>query len=199
MCRNPSAYITGPDPGILAAWDALAEERRTPGLGSQDNHAMRLPLGLGRLLGWARGGLLPYGHVFRDFAHYVIVPTLTGETHPDVRAVHEALREGRGWMAHDALHPGGDFRFRLTDAAGAAHEVGAEVPFAEGMRLGLSSPLPARLRIRRMGEVVAEAEDTGFSWSPDAPGAYRATAELDGRAWVLTNHIALRKNAPRPI
>lgn len=191
-CREPAAYIQGPHPWVVAQWDAEATRRRVAALGGQDNHGWRLPLGLGRLLSWGREGVLPFEQVFRDFAHYALTPPPTGEARADLRDLNRALREGRGWIAHEALGDARAFRFDL-EKEGERQPVGSEARFEAGDRLHVVLPEAATIRLHCRGEIVAEVADGDrLTYEPTEPGEYRVEADREGRAWIRTNHIYLR-------
>ena len=193
MCRHPEAFIHGPEPEILAAWDEVARTRPLAGLSGLDVHAKRLPWGLDRWAPWARGGVLPYARTFAALAHYALVPgPWTGNAARDTQAVAASLAAGRGWTAREELAPGRAFRFRLREGDNA-YPPGARVPLAAGQVLEIESPHPARLRLVGGGAIKAETEGTRLAHAPRLPGAYRAEGYLDGQAWVFTNHIYVRE------
>jgi hypothetical protein len=197
MCREPGRWVRGPDAGVLRAWDTEAEARRVAGLGGLDVHAKPLPLGLGRLFSWARGGILPYRHCFEAFAHHVYVPASWGDDDQcDRLALLDSLKEGTGWASHEALAPGRDFHFLLEDGAEQV-PLGCERLWRAGQRLLVRSPRAATLRIVRRGEAVCETEGTELDHEPAEPGAYRVEAFLEGRPWIYTNHVYLRPESFR--
>jgi len=200
MCRQPADFITGPDPGVLAAWDAQAVHRRVAGLGALDVHARLLPLGLGGVFRWARDGILPYRTCFESFAHYALVPLDWGrDATRDIAAVLDALAGARGWVAHDALESGRDVLYALEEDD-TLLPVGTEVAFREEAQALLAfAPVDAELTLRNRGEIVARAEGRELRHVAAAPGEYRLEIALAGRPWVCTNHIYLREPGHRSL
>lgn len=194
MCRQPDGFVTGPDPDVLAKWDEQACRRRVAAMGGLDAHGRKLPLGLGRIFRWARHGILPYAQNFAAFSHYALVPAPKKDFAADEAELMRALVEARGWVCHDALGSGRDFRYVCRTADGQTLPVGSELPYANGLRLEVSSPQKGLIRLWSRGAIMAEAEEArSLSFEPAKAGEYRATVHLDGKFWILSNHIYLRE------
>lgn len=198
MCREPEAYIHGPDPAVLTRWDEQAELRRVAGLAGLDVHGRKLPFGLHALFQWAREGILPYRHTFRALTHHALVPKTWGrESGQDARDLVDALGAARGWMCHEGLAPAAGFSFSLL-VGETAYPPGTEVRYQHGCRLRAESPRPATLRLLCRGQAVDEVTGTELDMAVEQPGEYRLEAHLEGRPWILTNHIYLRAEDFRP-
>jgi hypothetical protein len=192
----PGRVLDHPPRRNLEAWERLCARRRVVALGGLDAHqvgkriAGRVPL---RLMGYARS--------FRQLQTHVLVEEpLSGETGEAQRQVYGALREGRCYLAVDALAPARGFGFWAERSrAGLSHEVlamGAEAP-SDDWLLRVSSPRRAELRLLRDGKLVASAaEATSLRRRTEGPGVYRVEAGLEAggrsRTWIVSNPIYLR-------
>lgn len=191
MAAHPHRHITGPDPEVMRQWDWIARERRVAGLAGLDTHGDHYYGMMKHVLPGSRHGILSYQSNFRAFAHYLLAPPLHGDAPHDTAILLAALREGRGWMCHDALASGRAFTFT---AAGTGFDVpvGSELPYHEGITLHVHVPEPADLRILNRGTVTAQTRGQSLLHPVHEPGEYRVEADLDGQAWIRSNHIYIR-------
>jgi hypothetical protein len=121
---------------------------------------------------------------------------MTGEVEHDREQVYDALREGRCYIAIDALAPARGFQLWAETPDGDTLPMGAEAP-AGDWTVRATVPRRARLHLRRDGNEVANslggeiAHPTGGE-----AGVYRVTATLEhrgrDRTWVVSNPIYLR-------
>jgi hypothetical protein len=171
---RPHDKIDHPPPGNLAEWDRLNARRRVVAIGGLDAHqigkrvAGRVPL---RLMGYRRSFELLHTHVLVD-------ELPTGDLEHDRRQVYDALREGRSYIGLDWVAPARGFRFE-----------------ADGDRISVHTPRPARLRLLRHGKPVLEGVGADLVLEGAEPGAYRAEAYRSARGrertWILSNPIHL--------
>jgi hypothetical protein len=162
------------------------------GIGGLDAHQIGLRIG-----SRVPVRLMAYRRSFRQMRTHVLCEELpAGELDHDRDQVYGALREGRCYIAVDALAPARGFSFWAEGPDGEAVPMGAEAA-ARDWVLRASVPRPARLRLRRDGKEVASALG-GEVAHPTAgvPGVYRVTATLEHRGrertWVVSNPIYLR-------
>jgi hypothetical protein len=111
--------------------------------------------------------------------------------------VFAALRAGRAYIAVDSLAPARGFRFSAEASEGRRAEMGDEADAGEWV-LRAETPRPARLKLVRDGEVVAETTGHVLEHWTDVPGVFRVEAYLHAhgreRTWVLSNPIYLRRS-----
>lgn len=172
---RPEDVIDHPPPGNLAEWDRLNRTRRVVAIGGLDAHqigkriAGRVPV---RLMGYRRSFRLLHTHVLTH-------ELPSGDLEHDKQQVYDALREGRSYIALDWVAPARGFSFQAADGA-----------------LHVHAPRPARLRLIRDGEPIAERFGPDLHEHTDEPGVYRAEAYLDARGrertWILSNPIQVR-------
>jgi hypothetical protein len=119
---------------------------------------------------------------------------LSGDLDHDRAQVYAALREGRCYLAMDAVAPARGFAFWAEGSAGAL-VMGNEGEAGEWV-LRAQLPRPASLRLLRDGAEVASVRGAELSHSAEGPGVYRVEARLPAhgreRTWILSNPIYLR-------
>jgi hypothetical protein len=126
--------------------------------------------------------------------HALVEEALSGDLSHDRDQVFSALREGRSYIAVDALSPASGFRFWAEGPEGEL-AMGAEAP---GGRYSLRAilPAPARLRLLRDGGEVAVSDAPALAYDVAEPGVYRVEAYLERhgrmRTWILSNPLYLR-------
>jgi hypothetical protein len=196
----PTRAIDHPPERNLREWQRLCTKRRTPAIGGLDAHQFGKRVGPFVAFGKRLGPFVPlrlmgYARSFRQLRTHVLCERpLMGELGPDREQVYAALREGRSYIAFDALAAARGFRFWAEGPEGEV-PMGAEAPAAR-YSLHAALPAPARLRLLRAGELLAEREASGLAFDIDEPGVYRVEAWLERhgreRTWVLSNPIYLR-------
>jgi hypothetical protein len=182
----PARALAHPPARNLRAWDELCRERRVVALGGLDAHQFGKRIGNRVTL-----RLMSYRRSFRFVRTHVLCERAPrGELEHDREQVYAALREGRCYIAVDALAPPRGFAFGADDLP-----MGAEAPAAR-RRLRLRTPRPARLRLLRDGREIATAAGAELALEVDEPGVYRAEARLHARGrertWILSNPIYMR-------
>jgi hypothetical protein len=179
----PLRVLRHPPVENVVEWDRMCSSRRVVALGGLDAHQIgvrfggRVPL---RLMGYARS--------FRQLRTHVLCSSLpSGDLASDRTLVYDALREGRCYIAVDALAPARGFSFWASGGL----PMGASAPF-EGQTLSARLPRPAELRLVRNGALIAAVSGPALDHAASAPGVYRIEAHIRNRTWILSNPIYLR-------
>jgi hypothetical protein len=190
MLAAPQSIIGRPPERNLREWDRLCRTRRVVGIGGLDAHQFGV-----RVAGRVPLRLMSYARSFRQLhTHVLCAGAPTRELEHDRALVYDALREGRCYIAVDALAPARGFGF-WADGPDGRVEMGAEAPTTGSAPFGaLHTRLPRRARIRivRDGAVFHQADADEVDLELDGPGVYRLEADLDDRAWILSNPVYLR-------
>ena len=184
---RPEMTISGPSPDLLQRWDQLGQTRRAVGIGGSDAHAPHMPL-------FNCVKFLSYKRSFRGIrTHLLTTSPLSPDLHESKEQVYTALKSGHCFFAHDLLADSAGFGFRAFTSDGQTLSMGDEAKLASEVKLEVTSPVPAALRLLRDGEIVKEAgEARELTWEASRPGVYRVEACYNGRIWVFTNPIYLR-------
>lgn len=182
--ENVAALVAGPPDWVLERWDAQAERRPFAGLAASDNHDKRLPLtGL---------RLFPHEAMLGRLVNRVRLDApLPADGAAAARRLFAALAGGRALIAREELAPSDGFDFHAETPDGRRLLPGDSAAFASGTRLTAVSPLRAELRVCRLGRPEAATTGLRIEHRPAGPGAYRAEARLDGKAWAFSNHVRL--------
>lgn len=184
---TPSRVLDHPPRRNIQGWEELCSRRRTVAIGGLDAHQVGKRVGPVVPL-----RLMAYHRSFRQIrTHVLCAQELNGDLDHDRGQVYGALREGRCYIAVDALAPARGFRFAADDVP-----MGAEAP-ADRRTLRVHTPRPAHLRLLRDGVEIASHPRAGeLELEVDVPGVYRAEALLHAhgreRTWVISNPIYLR-------
>jgi hypothetical protein len=185
----PGRFLDHPPQRNLDEWDRICERRRCVAFGGVDAHQIGL-----RVRGHVPLRLMAYKRSFRYLrTHLLVDEPLTHDLDRDRAAVFGALRDGHAYIAVDALAPARGFRF-WADGERTV-EMGDEAP-AGSYSLHVRTPAPARVRLLRDGEEIANARGDRLEHDVDAPGVYRVEAYRDThgreRTWILSNPVYLR-------
>lgn len=211
----------------LKYWDDLCQKRRLTAVAANDAHhnqhiratvteegQVRVMDGLGEqvaLLDPEKLGILkglvenkkpgdtvldvdldPYERSLRHVSTHLLMHDVSEDE------VWDALRGGRTYVAFDWMCDPTGFVFQVEDA-GKRFPLGAETPFAPGLKARVAAPLAGKVRLMRHGEEVAAQEGADATFALDRPGVYRAEVWLqvadESRPWILSGPIYVRGDA----
>lgn len=186
----PALAVSGPYPETLKKWDELLRSRPVSVLGGSDAHGTVYRLGpLAR-------PVLSYDYLFRAVnTHLLSQEPLRGDVTHDRDVVYRTLRAGHGYLGYE--QPADIAGFAFWAESGAAEATMGEVlQLKDRVTLRATLPAPARLRLLRDGEVLAEARGNRLTWVGRRPGVFRLEAyqRYAGRwrTWILSNPIYVR-------
>jgi hypothetical protein len=186
--RDPEAAVAaGPPSHHLRRWDALSARRRVPAIGGLDGHAPGV-----RVRGRVRS---PLSHA-RTFSllrtHLICERPLTGEVDGDRATLVDALRSGAAWLSCPSVAAADGARLWVERGDGTTVAMGAEGPAGRAV-LRLRLPQAASIAIFCDGAPVLHAQGARTDFDVERPGAYRAEVRIDGRLWLLSNPVHLRR------
>jgi hypothetical protein len=186
---SPERALRHPPIANMLEWDRACARRRVVAIGGLDAHQVGLRVGR-----WVPLRLMSYARSFRYLrTHVVASEPLSGSLEHDRALVYDALREGRCYIAVDAIAPAKGFAFWATDANGA-HDLpmGAERAFEPGWTAHARLPRAAHIRLLRDGETVAEIDSDEMHHPIERYGVHRLEVTLGNRAWIVSNPIYFR-------
>jgi len=164
----------------LAEFDAQTRRRRFVAIGAPDAHQNIRVI----------HQLDPYPLAFRLVPTYLLAEAQTR------KALLDALRRGRGYIAFDLLAPAEAFDFRLVDDTGGLWVMGDEPPLGPGQSLRVSAPRRGRITVLKDGRPIRVSDATRAVVPVTEPGVYRAEVALSlqgrWRPWIYSNPIYVR-------
>ena len=185
---NPSSAVRGPDEEALTMWDKLTQQRRVIAVGGVDAHAAYL-----KVLPFVKA--FPYARMFRSIRTHILCPAFSRNLADDSKKIYNALREGCCFVAYDTLGASDGFRF-FAQRGSEEVQMGSHVTPSGDLKLIISSPMEANLRLVRSGELVAEVLGRRLEvCAKELPPCsserevYRAEAHLGRRPWIFSNPI----------
>lgn len=167
------------DERVFARWDEQLRARHpfTP-VGGGDAHANI------RAFGPLGGTIAGYPEVFLSISTHVLARECSQD------AIVEAMRLGRTYVSFDVFGEGDGFDFRGKRNDGPPLLPGDSVEHGLGVTLVVRTPAPARIDLRRDGEIVASGNGTECAMVDPAPGVYRAEARtVHGSPWLFSSSI----------
>lgn len=182
-------FAAGTDalPQFLQRWDKETEQHRFTGIAANDAHQNNIFNGV---------TFDPYAVAFRFVSTHILARELT---EPSIR---ESLAAGHVYVSHDWLCDPAGFSFIAQNNLGV-YDIGDEIPLMNNTRLQARLPIPAKIKLIHGNAIIAEANDSKFSFTAKEPGAYRLEAWLtiDGedRPWIFSNPIYVGKPPSREL
>lgn len=172
---------TDPLPAFLTRWDHEIATHPFTGISANDAHQNQIFNGV---------TFDPYAVAFRQTSTHILARELNESE------IRNSLAHGHVYVAHDWLCDPRGFLFNAENNLGV-YDMGDTVPLQNNTRLVASFPIAAKIRLIHNGSVVAEGNDSKFSFTAKEPGAYRLEAWLtvDGeeRPWIYSNPIYVAK------
>ncbi|HXC62196.1 MAG TPA: CehA/McbA family metallohydrolase [Nitrospiria bacterium] len=175
------SVIERPDWG-LNKWDEINRDRKITAIGTSDAH--QNVKFLGRRLD-------PYSISLRFVDTHILASRL------DQEKVLSALRSGHAYVSHDLLADPTGFQFFAADRT-HTWIMGDDVPLGPGLQLNVKSPLSARIRLFKNGEIIREtvSDVLALPVPTDGMGIYRAELSLKvlGKwwPWIFSNPIYIK-------
>jgi len=180
----PLRVLDHPPLENMVEWDRMCLRRRVVAIGGLDAHQIGVRVG-----GRVPLRLMGYGRSFRQMRTHVLCSALpSGDLAGDRALVYDALREGRCYIAVNALAPARGFSLWASGGL----PMGASASF-DGQTLHARLPRPAELLLVKDGVRIAAEFGSRLDYEAPAPGVYRVEAHLGSRTWILSNPIYLRQ------
>lgn len=182
--KDPDAQIKGPPDKTLAKWDELCQHRRVVAVGGVDAHARKLPL--------IPIVVFPYNQQFRTLrTHILSSEALTNSSERDIKTVLNSLSKGSCFLSFDKVANGTGTRFGSTDGD---LTMGEETVYQNEIDLVVHLPRDAQISMVKDGFSVDTVTTSEYTYRVKGHGVYRVEARIDGRPWIFTNPIYLRRS-----
>jgi hypothetical protein len=183
----------------LKKWDELiaAKNRKVVAIAGNDAHA-NVGFQLGDRMGKSLIGvhLDPYERTFSVVRNHVLIEKekpLTSET------LLAGLASGHCYIAFDLFGDSTGFTFSAENSQGGKI-MGDEIELLDGVRLTITTPVPARVLLIKDGQVIRDEDGLSRKEFPIAErGVYRVEVYLTqlgalvkGKPWIISNPIYIR-------
>jgi len=186
----PAYVLKGPRDKTLERWDHLNKEGRVVGIGELDNHdTPRKILGI-------TVGIFPFKRAFRfTRTHLLLDNPLKGKAEEDIKALLNALANGRAYIAMEYFRDAKGFSFSLSDFNREV-TMGDEFSLKGEALLNVKIPEKGKIRIIHDSRLFAETIDKDITCKILQRGIYRAEVYLKVRGkyrpWIFSNPVYVR-------
>ena len=185
MIVTPRRHLRGTTGRVLKKWDQLSQEYSLAGVGSADVHAHAYRKGPLRVT------IFPYKVQFRSIrTHLMLSQPLSNDIKIAKKQIIDAIRGCRVFVSNFRWGDARGFQFYGQSSGGAFFQ-GDRVKFSDNLRLKISSPQRAHMKLIRNGESIMELQGARFEVPLIESGVYRVELHRKGRGWIYSNHIAV--------
>jgi len=158
----------------FAFWDKLTGTRKVAAIGGADAHLKKKER-------W-------FAAAMESVTLYVKASGL------EENAIIDAMAKGRTFIVFETNGLAKDFDF-WADTKNGRYTMGDEITSEAGTVLHVHLPESAKIVLIRNGAAAAEEETQDFTFAAGEPGVYRVDVYRNGRLWLVSNPIYIRKDA----
>lgn len=174
----PLRYLDGPNPAGLQRWDSINRGRFRSG---------RSPLPI--VGGVDAHGYFPYRRSLATIRTHIWARPKQYDVECDRNTILQAIRNGRSFVANDAIHNAFGFRFTVT---GADATYPQDLNVVQGpAHIHIAAPRHGLIRILRNGEVVHTVSGELADFAATRAGTYRCEVLVGAKQtpWIFTNPV----------
>jgi hypothetical protein len=185
MAFSPRKSMVAPTDRILRIWDEINLTRKCAGIASADAHAF--PIAVGPMT----VEIFPYKVHFRSLRTYIhLDEPLSADFKIASGQLYSAIKDCRLFFAN--IRWGNPMPF-IFSASNGKNDVssGGQLDDMSRVKLFVSVPSKATLRIIRNNEKVHETQGRSLEYQVEQPGIYRVEAWKGRRGWIFSNHIRI--------
>ncbi len=183
MAISPRRSLRGPTERALALWDEVASKKKVAGIGSADVHAHLYRKGPIRLT------IFPYKVQFRSIrTHLLLEKPLSSNIIQARDQIFEAIKNCRVFVSNFRWGDAGGFRFNAM-GRGVIYQMGDSARFSDDLKLFVSSPLDAEIKVVKDGQPLESFSGDKFEAPLKEPGLYRVELSMGPKGWIFSNHI----------
>ncbi|MCM8824642.1 MAG: hypothetical protein NC937_00610 [Candidatus Omnitrophica bacterium] len=175
--------LRGPFSPTLNLWDSVAEKRKFVGVAGLDIHPLRYGI---KCLDIKK--TFSYEFVFRILRNHILTEkVLTKNAHQDIKAVENALRQGRIFFANDFLADSTGFFFGTQDGK---FTMGDTVDLDDSLLIEL--PEKADVKIKNSTQTLSFKNTKRIIFKGKRTGPHRVEVYYKEKPWIFSNHMYLR-------
>jgi hypothetical protein len=186
-----SQLLKGPSRKTLKFWDNACRTRRVVAIGGSDAH--------GAVFKWGVLRFTPLTYYFLLNSiniHILLKHKLPANFTEAKTAIYSAMKEGRLFIALDAMKPSKGFRYHFVSEDGAKMLMGEEKKFQPG-NIYIETPVESEIRLVRNGLFKEKWRGKKALCQINQPGVYRVEVYcrvpvFGWRPWIFSNPIYLR-------
>ncbi|MFC1891980.1 CehA/McbA family metallohydrolase [Thermodesulfobacteriota bacterium] len=183
--------LKAPSKETICFWDEQCQKQRTAAVGGSDAH--------GSLFSWGSIRFKPLSYDFMLNSiniHILLNRKIFNDFESAKLDIYEAMREGRLFIAHDALGSSKGFKYYFISDDGSDLVMGEEDQFQPG-NLVVELPYNGDMKLIKDGKEIAAKKGAEAVFPVTEKGVYRLEAYrhvtfFGWRPWIFTNPIYLR-------
>ncbi|MBN2425961.1 MAG: hypothetical protein JXR46_15210 [Calditrichaceae bacterium] len=183
---HPRRSVIAPKRETIRQWDAVNLHRKVVGIGGVDAHAH-----IHKLMGIIPVRIFRYKVSFRTIRTHILLDQplrASNDYKDDLSLVYRAMRDARCFVSHNAFGDARTFRFRLENGNQIV-SIGEELSGSSEARAIVRNPKDVETILFHNGEIQQRKFGRELDYKINIPGHYRVESWIDGRPWILSNHI----------
>ena len=183
---HPRRSVIAPKRETIRHWDAVNLHRKVVGIGGVDAHAH-----IHKLMGIFPVRVFRYKVSFRTIRTHILLDKPlrdSNDFNEDLFLIYNAIREARCFISHNAFGDARTFRFRLENGNQSV-SIGEELHGSGVARAIVRNPKDVETVLFHNGEIQQRKFGCELDFKINSSGHYRVESWIDGRPWILSNHI----------
>ena len=180
----PRSLLIAPCSETLAKWDRLSMRRRVVGIAAADAHGHKY-----KLIGPIWRTIFPYKVELQSLRTHIVMKEPLSKDFLEAKSqLFRAFRYCRAFASNYRWGDATGFRF-WAETPKMYAIIGDRIVINSKLRLFVKSPMDAKIRLIRNGELLAEADGTEADFPANKLGIYRVELWRNDKGWVFSNHI----------
>ncbi len=187
---SPRSSLITPTREVLDIWDREAQKRKVLGIGSIDVHAIPYKLGPFKLT------VFPYKVQLNSIRTHILTnKPMPREIDEAKKLIYDSLKRCRAFFSNYRLGSAMGFRFWAESGKRKAM-IGESIDANSRLNFHVELPEEAEIHFYHNGEKAMEFTGKSAVFRMERPGVARVEVIKNGKGWIYSNHIHIRK--PRP-
>lgn len=183
---HPRKSIIAPKNETLEKWDKINIKRKVVGIGGVDAHGY-----IYKIFGIIPFTVFRYKISFKTIRTHLLLeePLIQGEDFEEaLQKIYKAILNANCYVSHHYFGDASTFRYWADNGKEQAI-IGESIELNKEIYLHVFNPRPAKTHLVYNGKVLNTGEGKDIKFVIKKPGVYRVESYIDGRPWIISNHI----------